>query len=372
MGYSRTMFTRRKKPSLLRRRALLLLALIFCLWLMGFLRMILVPNYNIFLSSWWMWTLTSWKQGSCTPIRRFRYEPSVSKYDPFVAVSVISGSETRHRQGYQRATWADPEGGFFSFHNVSFFDENDVVKMPMGMSCQEAALKCDRKHPPRKDELWHHAAVFTGSSPGWWCFQSRGLIVLDHQLRKYPHAAWYFLVNDDTYVNVPALRKKAQSYSATSSACALGRVGHLQLPYYGDAFWTPIIWDGAGILINRKAADQLLYKGRKPHSLSVIEQCIDNTRKLEKWCWWHSDWVLSGCLQSAKIGVTEDKSFIQFPAEKLGKAGFYMGERDMENSTKEADWIANYCTKQTTCHKRKTLQSMLNIHNALKKQHIIN
>ena len=58
--------------------------------------------------------------------------------------------------------------------------------------------------------------------------------------------------------------------------------------------------------------------------------------------------------------------------EKQGIAGFYMGERDMENSTKEADWIANYCTKQTTCHKRKTLQSMLNIHNALKKQHIIN
>ena len=92
MGYSRTMFTRRKKPFLLRRRALLL-ALIFCLWLMGFLRMILVPNYNIFLSSWWMWTLTSWKQGSCTPIRRFRYEPSVSKYDPFIAVSVISGTQ---------------------------------------------------------------------------------------------------------------------------------------------------------------------------------------------------------------------------------------------------------------------------------------
>ena len=116
MGYSRTMFTRRKKPSLLRRRALLLLALIFCLWLMGFLRMILVPNYNIFLSSWWMWTLTSWKQGSCTPIRRFRYEPSVSKYDPFIAVSVISGTETRHRQGY-RLGLIQRE---VSFHSITF------------------------------------------------------------------------------------------------------------------------------------------------------------------------------------------------------------------------------------------------------------
>ena len=343
------------------RRKMLLA--IMCLQLMAFLRIILVPNYNVFLPTWWQWSWSWLMQDSCTAVGHLRHD--LSAHDPFIAVSVVSGSETWFRTKFQAATWAAHSGNL-SFHNVSFFDENDVAKMPMGLSCQEAALICDRNHPPTDDELWEHNEVFTGSRPGWWCFQSRGLIVLDYQLRQHPNAGWFFLVNDDTYVNVPALKKKAGSYSATSSACALGQVGHLRLPYFGDTFWHSIIWDGAGILINRNAADRLLQIDAKSRSRTVIEQCIYNTRKRSKWCWWHSDWVLSACLQNAGISVTSDKSFVQFPAEELEKAGFDQETKDSGTSLKKAAWIADFCSRKTTCHKRTTMQSMLDIHNALK------
>ena len=370
-------------------------AMVLCTYLILILRMELKPDYNIFLLTFWRWRSHTATLDSCTFIstynkihKQLRHtntrnsDQDSSKKVPIndnsIVISVITGSETRFRITYQQATWANPHDtdNPFNFQNVSFFDENDVAQMKLGMSCQESAAICNRDNPPESH------LINTKKKLSWWCFQNREIIVLYNQLIKYPDAQWFFVVNDDTYVNVPALRRKIQAYSATRSACALGDVGHLQFPFLGINFWTPIIWDGAGVLINRNAANKLLRVlkvdstrdsgilhvnvHKNDRKIPLIEQCILNTRISNKWCWWHSDWVLSRCLDSAGIGVTSDHSFVQFPRSMIAKTGIDFNDQASYKVTEdEKDLIASYCMKKTACHNRKTLKSMMDIHNKL-------
>ena len=380
----------KERPCQCRSSYRYIFAMVLCTYLILILRMELEPDYNIFLLNFWRWKLHTTNLDSCTFISTknlLRHTPH-SNQDPTqqkppindnsIIISVITGSETRFRTTYQQATWANPHDtdNPFNFQNVSFFDENDVAQMKLGMNCQESAAICGRDNPPESHLINRKKKL------SWWCFQNRELLVLYHQLIKYPDAQWFFVVNDDTYVNVPALRTKIQAYSATRSACALGDVGHLQFPFLGTHFWTPIIWDGAGVLINRNAANKLLRVVKVDSSrdsgihnidrkIPLIEQCILNTRIRNKWCWWHSDWVLSRCLDSAGIGVTSDHSFVQFPRSMIAKTRNISGSIDFNDQSSmkvtedEKDRIASYCMKKTACHNRKTLKSMMDIHNKL-------
>jgi uncharacterized membrane protein YgcG len=129
------------------------------------------------------------------------------------------------------------------------------------------------------------ASLRENATVGWWCAQQRLLAALADVLRTAPILPEFLLViDDDTFVNVRALRR----YLHTRSPSALLYAGDKHAGF-------PFLFGGGGHLLSRA-----VLQGLRPR----IHECLRLAEDV--WCQWHSDWILPACLQ--RLGLLQPRN----------------------------------------------------------------
>ena len=120
----------------------------------------------------------------------------------------------------------------------------------------------------------------TNATKGWWCAQQRLMAALADVLRSSPRLPEFLLIiDDDTYVNVRALRRYLHRRDPERRLYAGDRNA-------GLAF----VYGGGGHLLSRA-----LLRGLR----DGIGDCL--ARAEDEWCEWHSDWILPACLKTLSL-----------------------------------------------------------------------
>ena len=150
---------------------------------------------------------------------------------------------------------------------------------------------------------------FLDKPVGWWCAQSRNLQALRLALESASQSRlWTVAVDDDTYVNVVALKQLLEAHDAELPIALGSRYG-----------------GGAGYIISAGAARRLLaptmqrrmvWNGStwlrvgKEQRNTVLDACIE-AQLGGAMCASHADWAVGRCLHAARVPLVEHRTTMQ-------------------------------------------------------------
>ena len=287
------------------------------------------------------------------------------RYDESVAECVdCDGNHARRSYSSPWATWEDwelaarPTTTQFEYHRIYLMIKLRAKlrwlagRLPSSwlpaLSRVEAALSreshsTDDAHAHADDLQFAPEMRRGNATKGWWCAQQRLLAVLADVLRSAPVLPEFLLlIDDDTFVNVLALRRflhertpcartasnpelaaaphrRAARLARKPAArtplrelapgrplclCRTARLAHKSAVasslcvhseralYVGDRHLRhlPFVLGGGGHLLSRALLRPLKWR---------ISECL--TIAKGAWCEWHSDWILAACLQRLRL-----------------------------------------------------------------------
>ena len=131
---------------------------------------------------------------------------------------------------------------------------------------------------------------------GWWCAQKNLMLSIQDIMKRYDLPDFLYIVDDDTYVNLPNLMNFLKTLKPSDSI------------YRGDTRHNrncglKIVMGGGGSLISKSVLQKLQ---------SGISECVSNIQG-GRWCQDHSDWSLPRCISNySNTTAQADHRFNQF------------------------------------------------------------